>query len=112
MNNVTTKPIETPNIKFIPVVPPPLDPELATDPLAVQQYQVQLEEYQAHLVAFTEHQSEVVNSWRSFAQYQLILKQELTDQSDQLDYLQAALNQEGERFEEEKRPIQPRTLRS
>ena len=101
MNDVTVEPIETPNHKFIPVVPPPLDPELATDPSAVERHRVQLEEYRAHLVAFTEHQSEVINSWRSFAQYQSIYKRELDDLSDQLDQSQASLNQERERFEEQ-----------
>ena len=101
MNDVTIKPIETLDIESIPVVLPPLDPELATDPTAVERHRVQLEEYRAHLVAFTEHQSEVVNSWRSFAQYQSILRRELDDLSDQLDQSQASLNQQRERFEEQ-----------
>ena len=101
MNDVTLEPIETPNHEYIPVVPPPLDPELATDPSAVERHRVQLEEYRAHLVAFTEHQSEVINSWRSFTQYQSILKRELDDLSDQLEQEQAALNQDRERFEDQ-----------
>ena len=44
----------------------------------------------------------MVNSWRSFAQYQSIWKRELDNLSDQLDQSQAGLIQAQDQFEEEK----------